>query len=802
MSRSCPPARRSSRRRLALTALTAALAAAALPASAHAADLLVLQGEQATLSGGADYGIVYVDGELRLAGDTTITAGSVYIGPNAYLRTCFVPGAGSGGSDTCTAGRSLTIRSSSTLTIEPGLDLTGRSGTARPGGSLVLSGGDVAVGGAITTAGNGAGSGSVAIDARGTATTGAITAYGAPVTINAARHVSVNGDIRAEGVAQVPAPAGRLQPGAPVSVSSSGGDVAVRGNITTYGRDAGAGQGAGGNGAAVALSGGDVRVGAVDTTGGNSADIDAGVSGPISLAARGSLHALGRLEASGATATTSFTPAAATVSAAAGGPVALAGGVGVSGGNGVVGGAAGGIDVSGASVTAGTINATGGTSTSAALPYDGAPGGTVSVRSAGNVSLGAVFAGGGSSQAGAHGGSGGSVSVRGASVSVGQVGTGGGATNGGPGAGGGPITLDADGGLSIGGTLSSSGSSAAGNEPLGGGSAGRLFLRAAGGTLDLGAPVWATGGRGGQSPTTGVKGGPGGNGGDVALIARSLGTVVSVVAEGGDGGDYGDDQGPGGAGGAIHGFTDGPLLDDLKVVSADGGDGRPTGASGARTVESSPTGLAISPTGTLSWASRSPGASRFRILRAVAGGPSEVLTETGATSTAIAAPLCKPVTLTVVAVYDGVRFTSDRPAAVAYTPQPSATQKCGDPAAVAAAKAQTRRLSELRKAKWSFRVPLTSTGVGHVDAVLQKGKKKVIRLATAAVDVKPGPLTLKLTLPKGQRRAAHLTLGATTTSPDGSRRAKTTVIVDVRNDAKSTKKPKGKSKTKRNGARR
>src|SRR4051812_24678593 len=221
MSRSCPPGRRAPVRAL-MAAITVVLALAAAASAAQAADLLLLNGEQIELQGNQDYGFVYVDGELRLTGDTAINATSVYIGPNAWLRTCYVPATG----DTCTAGRSLTIRSAGNLTVEPSIDLTGHNGAVRPGGSLVLSGTDIAVGGNITTAGNGAPSGGVSIEARGLATSGPITAYGAPVSISAARNVSVNGDVRTEGAAQVPAPPGRAQGGAPVSITSSGGDVA------------------------------------------------------------------------------------------------------------------------------------------------------------------------------------------------------------------------------------------------------------------------------------------------------------------------------------------------------------------------------------------------------------------------------------------------------------------------------------------------------------------------------------------------------------------------------------------------
>jgi hypothetical protein len=293
--------------------------------------------------------------------------------------------------------------------------------------------------------------------------------------------------------------------------------------------------------------------------------------------------------------------------------------------------------------------------------------------------------------------------------------------------------------------------------------------------------VWATGGRGADNPAAGAKGGAGGNGGAVDVVARTLGTVVSIVADGGDGGDYGADQGPGGAGGAIHGFTDGALLDDLKVVQADGGDGNPLGPSGARTQESSPASLAIGAGGVLSWTSRSPGASRFRVLRAVGDGPFEVAGETVATSLALTTPLCTPIRATVVAVHDGVRWTSDQPAAASYTAQPSATQRCGDPAGIAFKERKLkRRLRTVRKAKWRINVELTPSGLGKLDATLQRGKKKVERLSTTAAQLKPGaPVVLRFTLPKGKRRHGRFAVVLVVSSPDGTRRTTTTVPLEV-----------------------
>ena len=77
-----------------LAVLAFALSLTALAGSARADDLLVLNGDSETLSGSAQYGMVYIDGALRLAGDTLDhrETSSIYIGPDAYLDTCFVAG--------------------------------------------------------------------------------------------------------------------------------------------------------------------------------------------------------------------------------------------------------------------------------------------------------------------------------------------------------------------------------------------------------------------------------------------------------------------------------------------------------------------------------------------------------------------------------------------------------------------------------------------------------------------------------------------------------------------------------------
>ena len=91
-------------------ALACALALLVLPGAAQAAeDLVALPDDPPVeLSGAHTYGEVYVDTELRLLGDTRIDASRIYIGPNAWIRTCMGPG---DVADACTAGRSLTLNS-------------------------------------------------------------------------------------------------------------------------------------------------------------------------------------------------------------------------------------------------------------------------------------------------------------------------------------------------------------------------------------------------------------------------------------------------------------------------------------------------------------------------------------------------------------------------------------------------------------------------------------------------------------------------------------------------------------------
>lgn len=768
--------------------------AAAAPA-AHAADLLLLDSEQATISGSLSYGFVYVDGELRLTGDTSITAASIYLGPNARLRTCYAEGSGNGG---CTSGRSLALRSSGPLTVASGIDLQAGSGSVRNGGALTLQGAQVAVGGDVNTTGSGGGSsGAVSISSAGPLSVGAVYAYGAPVNLAAGGAIEVGGDVQTQGTGGIASPdPARVQYGGPVAIASSGGDVRVNGNVSSWGRDApgnaGAGLG-GGLGSDISITGSDVRTGTLDTTGGSSADAAAGTSGRIAISARGALHALGRLDAGGQNSNASQATPGARISATAGGPLVVAGGAGSSGGQGSTGGMPGGeIVLTGQTVTTGVLFNAGANAPSSGTPGNGGAGGSIAVSAAGNASIASLYAYGGNAPSGASPGRGGPISVTSStgSIATGRVSAQGGWPSSGPGADGGPISLSAQTDLTAGDWISSSGSGANGAAapPRAGGSAGNVLLRAATGTLTLGDTVRAEGGSGAAHPADGNLGGAGGRGGRIDVVTRALGPIVAISTHGGYGGDWGDDRGPGGAGGAVLAWTDAPLFDDQKVVDTDGGDGRPAAPAGAKTAQLSPIGPVVDPaTGILSFTTRSPDAQGYRVLRSIGGAVPEVVLESSAsTGLQPAAPICVPVVFTVVATNSGVGWTSAPSPPVAYTRPASATQQCGDAPALTAAGTLRFHRRALRRAKWHATVKLRSSGIGTVQGTLMRAGRKGRRTSTRALSkmsatlTRPGSQSLRLTLPRAARRPGRYLLRLVTMAPDGKGRRTTTLKLEVR----------------------
>ena len=239
------------------------------------------------MPGGTSFGLLYLDGVVRLAGDTSITANDVFIGPDAQLQTCCDSTAG----NNCVNGRSLTINASGGVAISPAIDLRGHVGANRAGGRSPSSAARVSLGGLVETAGTNAPSGSISIDSPGSRRHADPARARAPASsVHGAGGVLIGGDVWSAGsdTATRPDPTAPTSGGG-IDLASSGGDVNVLGSIASWGRDVtGAGAVAGRQRRPRHVSGGDVRIsGGIDSRAGRGVDISAGQPGAIDVAARG-----------------------------------------------------------------------------------------------------------------------------------------------------------------------------------------------------------------------------------------------------------------------------------------------------------------------------------------------------------------------------------------------------------------------------------------------------------------------------------------------------------------------------------
>jgi hypothetical protein len=755
-------------------------------AAASAADLLVLNGDPpVTLSGVQSYGIVYVDGEMRLTADTTIDAASIYFGPDARIDSCYVPGSGDG---QCVGGRSLTLNSSGPLTVATGIDLESGA-TPGPGGSLNLSGTSVAVGGQIDTSGaTNNGSGPVTISSSGPVSTQAIFAPGAPVSISAHGIVLVGNSIQTQGQrASTPTgPTAPMQAGGPVTINSGGGEVDIDGAISAQGQSAPNGGGTGGAGGAVSITGANVHAESITTYGGNSqaAGSGAGASAAVSVNASGALSIGGTVDTAGASGAGGSGAAGAAVTLKAAGAVTL-GAVATNGGPSAPGAP---ISVTGTSVSAGDLNATGGSGSNASRNAGNAA--PISVTAPQGATLGALLASGGNGDgtqsAGANAGAGASIAVDSSagSISAGRVEAQGGNPGVGPGNSGGPVSLKAADNLSVAGDVRTDGSNAggSGSPPWSGGNAADLYLAAATGTMNLGGPTSAQGGIGAGNTAGNQLGGSGGAGGRITLIAHQIGLLVSLSAAGGAGGGYDTEQGPGGTGGSITAYTDATIFNSERWVSTDGGDGNPTGAAGSQIQNQAPTALTADAKGQISFTAHSPSATRYELETVAKGGAVKVIAKTTKAQTLHPdLPVCKTVELEVVAIDATVPWTSDPSNSIEYTRPPSKTQTCTTPPKLTLPQKLATTLKRAQHAHWVETLRFRAAGVGRLAVTLTYTTRAGLSsTVTRALKIRrAGTHVLHVTLPSGVRAAGSGSLTLRETAPDGRHHRTRTVKIEV-----------------------
>ena len=777
----------------------AALAVVGLVAvpAAQADDLIQLNGDlPVTLSGGVSYGLLYLDGTVRLAGDTAITATDVFIGPDAQLQTCFIVNA-----NDCTNGRSLSISASGGVAISPAIDLRGGTGANRPGGSLAIHAARVALGGGVETAGTAAASGSISIDSPGLVVTQNLHAPGAAIVVHGGGGVSIGGDVSSAGADPA------AVSGGPVDLASTGGDVGVLGAITSAGRDAGAaGPIPGGFGSAVTVAGGEVRIsGGIDSSGGRGVDLSAGQPGGIAVAARGGIVVSGPVNASGDASTSgngsdgaaismaaAGTLAAGSISSAGGastnvlsgvgGSVALsaggalsAGAINTTGAGSPQGGRHGGaVTVTGASLALGTITADSGDATSDPANGSGEAGGPVTVKATGTASLGAVSSHGGSGRALGGGGAGGIVSIVGDRVTTGAL-TAMGENLSAPG---GSVTVSSLSALIVGGPVDTSGAPGSSGNP--GGAGGPMLLRTHG-PLTLGGRLRSEGGAGGSGAAAGADGG---NGGSIELVVQSIASSTGVLSGGGNGGNSGVQNGPqgrGGDGGRVRVWAQLPSLILLLLVDSAGGQGTPNGADGPQQEEAAPSGLAISKTNTISFTTHAPDAEGYHLFMSLAGAPAKLVLTTKTASVPMPKlAACVPAAFAVTGFASSVGWESDPVGPAGFMAPPSATQACTDaPQVTLGVQKLKKKLKSLKKKKWHVPIRFLADGMGTAQVVLSRKGKKLVT-ADKPLGATRRNVTVTLTIPKKLRKAGKFTVTVTGSAPLGKARSKSTLTLEVK----------------------
>ncbi len=694
-------------------ALACALALLVLPGAARAAeDLVALPDDPPVeLTGAYSYGEFYVDTELRLLGDTRIDAARIYIGPNAWIRSCMGPG---DADDACTAGRSLTLNAAGEVVVAQPVDLRGY-GAAAPGGSLRVSGASIVLGDGVRTDGQGAApSGAVTIAATGPVVVRDVYTRGAAITLRGARIEA--GELRSAGTW------GDDRSAAPVRVTATGGDVRT-GDVAAGGND-GQGTRAGGSGAPVDLSGGNVFTGTIDASGGEGGGgFGAGPSAAVHVTAGGEVQVAGQIWTEGATGTGGGWPAAA-VTVSARGDVHLAQ-VQARGGRGAAGGP---IRIAGRNVATGYLVAQGGET--------GGAGGSVVVTGTAGVNLPDVLVQGSSAYpAAVAGGAGGSAAISGSSVAVGQISAFGEWSDVGAGAAGGTIVVRSLHGLAV------VRADVGGGRP--GGRGGTVVLDAGDAPLTVPAGVAATGASG-ADPDTG-PGGAGGAGGRIDVLGASV-AASSLLASGGDGGwsQDGGPQGAGAAGGRIRAFTAGDPFDGRRFVATDGGAGEPDGEEGTQELNGPPDGLALDGW-TLRFESGGPAITGYRVLHQVKGSPPVTVATGAATELSLKrfAP-CARGTLQVVATATTPRWTSPASAAVPALIEPAGAGSCKV--------APKLEVTRVRAAGKTLKVTLKVKGYGLVTVRVMAGRQRRGILANQAV--RPGTVTLAV--PVARRRGVRI----------------------------------------------
>ncbi len=707
------------------------LALGAQPALAAPAPLIQLSGDAPlTLSGSVTYGAVYLDGELRLTADTTLTATTVYVGPDATVRTCWVDATSA---ETCSVGRSLTVKAQGAVWIVP--DLALRPASSGPGGALTITGSTVALAGQVDTRGIAGASGRVRLQALQSLSLRDITASGGSVTLDGST-ISVTGEIGLAGV------------------DGGGGMLAVRAGADASLATVDASGGAGAPGGAVVIVAGDVRVLRVAVDGGASDTSGGGAGGRFAVTASGGV-ALAAVSVAGGRGGAGIGGAAGTVTIDTLGAVGV-GEISGDGAPGTEGGVAATIDLAGDRVAVERVYGSGGVASAGG----GGGGASLIVEAGGAAIVGSAYLDGGNGSPGA-GGAGGTLAIGAAHADVGVVYTDGGATTGsGRGAQGGTITIEGRGGVALSHAESSGGDAGDGaGQP--GGAGGSVHLSATLGASSVVGIVATSGGRGGAATTVGGRGGAAGS---VVLVGLRRGRLGGVVAIGGQGGAGAAETAPGGDGGRVRWFGPGDLFDGSSIVASAGGDGTPRGSEGGTESHGAPTLVTLP--GRLNATASSPSGGQLVVVESDALGPWHVL----GPLLPGGFPLPKRIVCLAsrIAVVEALLTPAwlGPPSVAVSIPAARSTRHC-DRAPSIAVSSPPATARQLRHARWIVPLTLRSTAAAVVTRIYVSSDDDRTLIRTL-LPVAPGVLAgVPITLPPWARRPGTYRIELAVRAPYG-----------------------------------
>jgi hypothetical protein len=673
-------------KRLAWSVLALLLVA---PVVARADALIQLAGDPPiTFSGTTTYGAVYLDGEVRLAGDATIHATSIYVGPDARLRPCFVTATGD---DTCAAGRALTVTAAGAVWIVPDIDL--RPASAGPGGSLTVTGSTVTLA-SIDTRGIAAPSGPVTLTARASLVFRDVTASGAAVQL-VGRDVSSSGDVSVAG--------GDLPGGGSVAARSPG--AVVLGSLDASG--AGGGTVApGGDGGQVSLSGAAVRLLRASVDGGSSDVAAGGRAGSITITSTGRVTVSGLSLGGGRGATgPGLDGGVAAIDAL--GDVSVGELLGDGGGADGAGGAGASVTLAGDAVTVDRIFASG---VDAGTGGVGGHGGALRIEAGDRALVGSAYLDGGRGATDV-GGAGGSLVARAASASIGQAFTDGGATlSSSAGAAGGQVTVTAPDAVAIG-RIETAGGDAGDGAGARGGDGGAVQLSSMLGDVRVTGTITTIAGRGGAGP---ADGGVGGAAGAIDLVGLHVARLGGVYAYGGSGGQGAAASAAGGPGARVRWFGPGDLFDGSWVLANAGGDGTPVGVEGATEDHGAPR-VSVA-RGRITARSSAASSSGLVVVESIGGGRWFPVRALPAGGLAVPAPAhCFSIRV-AVADTSLVPAWTGPPALAATVHSARSRQGCASPPAVRVDPVSVKARA-LRAAAWTVSLTLRTGGSAVISRV-------------------------------------------------------------------------------------